>query len=153
MKKIISIFLSLLVVGTLFSGCGSTKNNNNQTEKKNENSIVSGEENSIVSQNELSQDEKAVYKEKAKKALEGLEVNDLTILTQNESKQPIVSVQVVFNGTKEGVNKNEVEKFIKDIKGRIEPVSKLYDISILDKNNQLIAMAGDESKGETTFLE
>lgn len=153
MKKIISIFLSLLVVGTLFLGCGSTKNNNNQTEKKNENSIVSGDENSILSQNELSQNEKEIYKEKAKKALEGLKVNDLTILTQNESKQPIVSVQVVFNGTKEGVNKNEVEKFIKDIKGRIEPVSKLYDISILDKNNQLIAMAGDESKGETTFLE
>ncbi|EOU2128041.1 TPA: hypothetical protein ACF2DS_000731 [Clostridium perfringens] len=101
----------------------------------------------------MSQNEKAIYKEKAKKALEGLKVNDLTILTQNESKQPIVSVQVVFNGTKEGVNKNEVEKFIKDIKERIEPVSKLYDISILDKNNQLIAMAGDESKGETTFWE
>nr|DAK89413.1 MAG TPA: protein of unknown function (DUF4969) [Caudoviricetes sp.] len=145
MKKIISIFLSLLVVGTLFLGCGSTKNNNNQTEKKNENSIVS--------QNELSQNEKSVYKEKAKKALGGLEVSDLAILTQNETKQPIIAVQAVFNGTKGNVNKNEVEKFIKDIKERIEPVSKLYDISILDKNNQLIAMAGDESKGETTFLE
>ncbi len=153
MKKIISFFLSLLVVGTLFLGCGSTKNNNNQTEKKNENSIVSGEENSILSQNELSQNEKAVYKEKAKKALGGLEVSDLAILAQNETKQPIIAVQAVFNGTKGNVNKNEVEKFIKDIEERIEFVSNLYDITILDKNSQIIAMTGYENEGEISFLE
>ena len=88
------------------------------------------------------------YKEKAKEALKGLNISDIDILTQNGTKKPIVSVQVIFNKT----NKKEVEEFAKEIKEKIEPISNLYDITILDKNNNVIATAGYENN-EINFIE
>lgn len=146
MKKIILIFLSLLLVGTFLLGCENEKNNSNQEEKKSENFISSGDENSM-----LSQDEKAAYKEKAKNALKGLNLNDIEILTQNKTKKPIVMVQVIFDGTKGNINKSEVEEFIKTIKEKIETISNLYDITILDKNIQMIATTGYENEGKIYF--
>ncbi|MFH5938729.1 hypothetical protein ACHM2F_14850, partial [Clostridium perfringens] len=78
---------------------------------------------------------------------------DIDILTQNKTKKPIVSVQVIFNETKDKANKKEVEEFAKEIKDKIEPVSNLYDITILDKNNQVIAITGYENDGEIYFTE
>lgn len=86
-------------------------------------------------------------------ALNGLYINDIDILTQNKTKKPIVSVQVIFNETKDKANKKEVEEFAKEIKDKIEPVSNLYDITILDKNNQVIAITGYENDGEIYFTE
>ena len=86
-------------------------------------------------------------------ALNGLYINDIDILTQNKAKKPIVSVQVIFNETKDKANKKQVEEFAKEIKDKIEPVSNLYDITILDKNNQVIATTGYENDGEIYFTE
>ena len=133
MKKIIAILLSILVIGTLFCGCGDEEKSNNQ--------------------NIINQSEKDSYKEKVMDALNGLYINDIDILTQNKTKKPIVSVQVIFNETKDKANKKEVEEFAKEIKDKIEPVSNLYDITILDKNNQVIAITGYENDGEIYFTE
>ena len=141
MKKIIAILLSILVIGTLFCGCGDEEKSNNQN-------IINQSEDSM-----LSQSEKDSYKEKVINALNGLYINDIDILTQNKTKKPIVSVQVIFNETKDKANKKEVEEFAKEIKDKIEPVSNLYDITILDKNNQVIATTGYENDGEIYFTE
>ncbi|MGU8698452.1 hypothetical protein [Clostridium perfringens] len=133
MKKIIAILLSILVIGSLFCGCGDEEKSNNQ--------------------NIISQSEKDSYKEKVMAALNGLYINDIDILTQNKTKKPIVSVQLIFNETKDKANKKQVEEFAKEIKDKIEPVSNLYDITILDKNNQVIATTGYENDGEIYFTE
>ena len=141
MKKIIAILLSILVIGTLFCGCGDEEKSNNQNK-------INQSEDSM-----LSQSEKDSYKEKVMEALNGLYINDIDILTQNKTKKPIVSVQVIFNETKDKANKKEIEAFAKEIKEKIEPISNLYDITILDKNNQVIATTGYENDGEIYFTE
>lgn len=130
MKKIVSLIMVVLI-SILFIGCGAEEKSNNQSEDS-----------------MLSQNEKDSYKEKAKEALKGLNISDIDILTQNGTKKPIVSVQVIFNKT----NKKEVEEFAKEIKEKIEPISNLYDITILDKNNNVIATAGYENN-EINFIE
>ncbi len=132
MKKIVSLIIVVLMSTLFFIGCGAEEKSNNQSEDS-----------------MLSQNEKDSYKEKAKEALKGLNISDIDILTQNGTKKPIVSVQVIFNKT----NKKEVEEFAKEIKGKIEPVSSLYDITLLDKNNQVIATTGYENDGEIYFTE
>ncbi len=139
MKKIVSLIIVVLI-SILFIGCGAEEKSNNQNVNQSEDSM-------------LSQNEKDSYKEKAKKALVGLEVNDIDVLTQNKTKKPIISVQIVFNGVKGNIDKKSLENFIKDIKKRIEPVSNLYDITILDKNTQLIAITGYDNEGEINFIE
>ncbi|WP_075810712.1 hypothetical protein [Clostridium perfringens] len=148
MKKILSLLIVVLMSTLFFIGCGDKEKNNNQTTNQNISQNVNENKDSM-----LSQEEKNSYKEKAKKALVGLEVNDIDILTQNKTKEPIISVQVVFNGTKGNIDKKTLENFIKNIKERIEPVSKLYDITILDKNTQVIAATRYDSDGEITFFE
>ncbi|EJT5913600.1 TPA: hypothetical protein ACOTFP_000588 [Clostridium perfringens] len=133
MKKIVSLIMVVLI-SILFIGCGAEEKSN-QNVNQNEDSM-------------LSQNEKDSYKEKAKEALKGLNISDIDILTQNGTKKPIVSVQVIFNKT----NKKEVEEFVKEIKEKIEPISNLYDITILDKNNNVIATAGYENN-EINFIE
>ncbi|HAT4166094.1 TPA: hypothetical protein ACOTHO_002427 [Clostridium perfringens] len=132
MKKIVSLIIVVLMSTLFFIGCGAEEKSNNQSEDS-----------------MLSQNEKDSYKEKAKEALKGLNISDIDILTQNGTKKPIVSVQVIFNKT----NKKEVEEFAKEIKGKIEPVSSLYDITLLDKNNQVIATTGYENDGKIYFTE
>ena len=132
MKKIVSLIIVVLMSTLFFIGCGAEEKSNNQSEDS-----------------MLSQNEKDSYKEKVKEALKGLNISDIDILTQNGTKKPIVSVQVIFNKT----NKKEVEEFAKEIKGKIEPVSSLYDITLLDKNNQVIATTGYENDGEIYFTE
>ena len=132
MKKIVSLIIVVLMSTLFFIGCGAEEKSNNQSEDS-----------------MLSQNEKDSYKEKAKEALKGLNISDIDILTQNGTKKPIVSVQVIFNKT----NKKEVEEFAKEIKGKIEPVSSLYDITLLDKNNQVIAATGYENDGKIYFTE
>ncbi|UBK35709.1 hypothetical protein [Clostridium perfringens] len=139
MKKIVSLIMVVLI-SILFIGCGAEEKSNNQSMNQSEDSM-------------LSQNEKDSYKEQAKKALVGLEVNDIDVLTQNKTKKPIISVQIVFNGVKGNIDKKSLENFIKDIKKRIEPVSNLYDITILDKNTQLIAITGYDNEGEINFIE
>ncbi|MDK0560884.1 hypothetical protein P6P00_02480 [Clostridium perfringens] len=134
MKKIVSLIMVVLI-SILFIGCGAEEKSNNQNVNQSEDSM-------------LSQNEKDSYKEKAKEALKGLNISDIDILTQNGTKKPIVSVQVIFNKT----NKKEVEEFAKEIKEKIEPISNLYDITILDKNNQVIATARYENN-EINFIE
>ncbi len=131
MKKIVSLIMVVLMSTLFFIGCGAEEKSNNQSEDS-----------------MLSQNEKDSYKEKAKEALKGLNISDIDILTQNGTKKPIVSVQVIFNKT----NKKEVEEFAKEIKEKIEPISNLYDITILDKNNNVIATAGYENN-EINFIE
>lgn len=143
MKKILSLLMVVLMSTLFFIGCGDEEKNNNQNTSQNTN-----EGQDLM----LSQDEKDSYKEKAKKALVGLEVNDIDVLTQNKTKKPIISAQVVFNGTKGNIDKKSLENFIKDIRERIEPISKLYDITILDRNTQIIATAGYENN-EINFIE
>ncbi|UBK85065.1 hypothetical protein KLF40_08590 [Clostridium perfringens] len=143
MKKILSLLMVVLMSTLFFIGCGDEEKNNNQNTSQNTNE---GQDSM------LSQDEKDSYKEKAKKALVGLEVNDIDVLTQNKTKKPIISAQVVFNGTKGNIDKKSLENFIKDIRERIEPISKLYDITILDRNTQIIATAGYENN-EINFIE
>lgn len=139
MKKILSL-LMVVLISILFIGCGAEEKSNNQNVNQSEDSM-------------LSQNEKDSYKEQAKKVLVGLEVNDIDVLTQNKTKKPIISVQIVFNGVKGNIDKKSLENFIKDIKKRIEPVSNLYDITILDKNTQLIAITGYDNEGEINFIE
>lgn len=134
MKKIVSLIMVVLI-SILFIGCGAEEKSNNQNVNQSEDSM-------------LSQNEKDSYKEKAKEALKGLNIIDIDILTQNGTKKPIVSVQVIFNKA----NKKEVEEFAKEIKEKIEPISNLYDITILDKNNNVIATAGYENN-EINFIE
>ncbi|ELP5177579.1 hypothetical protein ACHM2L_03930 [Clostridium perfringens] len=135
MKKIVSLIMVVLMSTLFFIGCGAEEKSNNQNVNQSEDSM-------------LSQNEKDSYKEKAKEALKGLNISDIDILTQNGTKKPIVSVQVIFNKT----NKKEVEEFAKEIKEKIEPISNLYDITILDKNNNVIATAGYENN-EINFIE
>ncbi|AFJ96081.1 TPA: hypothetical protein NJT26_000224 [Clostridium perfringens] len=148
MKKILSLLMVVLMSTLFFIGCGDEEKNNNQNTSQNISQNTNEGQDSM-----LSQDEKDSYKEKAKKALVGLEVNDIDVLTQNKTKKPIISVQVVFNGTKGNIDKKSLENFIKDIKKRIEPVSKLYDITILDRNTQIIATTGYENEGKINFFE
>ncbi|HFD2050820.1 TPA: hypothetical protein ACF2DE_001499 [Clostridium perfringens] len=144
MKKILSLLMVVLMSTLFFIGCGDEEKGNNQNTSQD----------LMLSQDSmLSQKEKDSYKEQAKKALVGLEVNDIDVLTQNKTKKPIISVQIIFNGVKGNIDKKSLENFIKDIKKRIEPVSSLYEINILDKNNQLIAIAGDDNDGEINFFE
>ncbi|HAT4161893.1 TPA: hypothetical protein I9Z77_001316 [Clostridium perfringens] len=148
MKRILSLLMVVLITTAFFIGCGDKEKNNNQSANQNISQSVNENKDSM-----LSQEEKNSYKEKAKKALVGLEVNDIDVLTQNKTKEPIISVQVVFNGTKGNIDKKSLENFIKDIRERIEPISKLYDITILDRNTQIIATTGYENDGKINFSE
>ncbi|WP_338598124.1 hypothetical protein [Clostridium baratii] len=143
MKRIIGILLSILMVGALFVSCSSKEESDDKNTSQNEN---------ILEDSMLSQSEKDSYKTKVEKALEGENVSDIDILTQNKTKKPIVSLQVVFNGIKGKVNKRDIETLINKIEKKIEPISDLYDITILDKNNQMIAMSGYEDKGKIEFF-
>ncbi|AAL96791.1 hypothetical protein [Clostridium perfringens] len=140
MRKIIAILLSVLVFGSLLWGCGDKEETTNLNINQNDNSMIS-------------QSEKDSYKEEVKKVLNGLTLNDIEILTQNKTKKPIVMVQVIFDGTKGNINKSEVEEFIKTIKEKIETISNLYDITILDKNTQMIATTGYENEGKIYFFD
>ncbi|WP_415287237.1 hypothetical protein [Clostridium perfringens] len=148
MKRILSLLMIVLITTAFLIGCGDKEKDNNQTTNQNISQNVNENKDSM-----LSQEEKNSYKEKAKKALVGLEVNDIEVLTQNKTKEPIISVQVVFNGTKGNIDKKSLENFIKDIRERIEPISKLYDITILDRNTQIIAITGYENDGKINFSE
>lgn len=143
MKRIIGILLSILMVGALFVSCGSNEESDDKNISQNEN---------ILEDSMLSQSEKDSYKSKVEKALEGENVSDIDILTQNKTKKPIISLQVVFNGIKGKVNKKDIETLINKIEKKIKPISDLYDITILDKNNQMIAMSGYEDKGNIEFF-
>lgn len=143
MKRIIGILLSILMVGALFVSCGSKEESDDKNTSQNEN---------ILEDSMLSQSEKDSYKSKVEKALEGENVSDIDILTQNKTKKPIISLQVVFNGIKGKVSKRDVEMLINKIEKKIKPISDLYDITILDKNNQMIAMSGYEDKGNIEFF-
>lgn len=143
MKRIIGILLSILMVGALFVSCSSKEESDDKNTSQNEN---------ILEDCMLSQSEKDSYKTKVEKALEVENVSDIDILTQNKTKKPIVSLQVVFNGIKGKVNKRDIETLINKIEKKIEPISDLYDITILDKNNQMIAMSGYEDKGKIEFF-
>lgn len=140
MKKIIAILLSCILCTTLLIGCEKGENGNNSNENSSESSM-------------LTQSEKDSYKAKVENALKGFNVSNIDILTQNKTKKPIISLQINFNGIKGKINKKDIEKFVKEIEKNIKPISNLYDITIIDKNNQVIAMTGNDNNGKIEFME
>ena len=137
MKKIVVILLSCVLCTTLLIGCGKGKNSN---ENSSESSM-------------LTQSEKDSYKTKVENALKGFNVSNIDILTQNKTKKPIISLQINFNGIKGKVNKKDVQKLVNEIEKNIKPISELYDITIIDKNNQIIAIARNDDNRKVEFME
>ena len=140
MKKIVAALLSCILCTTLLIGCEKEKNSNSNKEDKIESLM-------------LTQNEKESYKTKVENALKGFNVSNIDILTQNKTKKPIISLQINFNGIKGKVNKKDVQKLANEIEKNIKSISELYDITIIDKDNQIIAVAGNNDNGKIEFME
>lgn len=140
MKKEVLIILGVLIVGGIFVGCSDI-------EKRETKSTSQSEESKM-----LSQSEKDSYKEKAAKALKGENVKSIDILTQNKTQKAIISVQVGLEELKDKVAKEEVEEVVSRIEKKLKSVSELYEITVVDKKNQLTAMVRSEDKGMLEFF-
>lgn len=131
MKKIMLILLSCVLGMVIFIGCGG---------KKDINTDVSN----VSDDNMLSESVKNEYKDKVNELLKEYNVTNIDILTSANDKKPILSVDMKSTAfLKDECNKQEVKRFLNKISSKLETVSNKFDITILDKNNQIIAVDKD----------
>ena len=88
----------------------------------------------------LTDKEKEELKNKVAEKVKDKNVTDISILTENGTGKPIISMQLKGDIDKADVNKEEAEKLAYDLENRVKDISDKTEIQLIDKNDQVILL-------------
>ncbi|SCK04353.1 Uncharacterised protein [uncultured Clostridium sp.] len=138
MKKI--AILIVLMLSMSLVACGESKKKEAQDSSE-----------SAVFQEiqEISKEEKENIKAQAEKLLDDKNITYIDVLTDSETGEAMLSIQLQGNILKEESNIEELEELTKEIDSRVSEISTKNTIELIDKNYQMILMY---SNGEFQYF-
>lgn len=138
MKKI--AILIVLILSMSLVACGESKKKEAQDSSE-----------SAVFQEiqEISKEEKENIKAQAEKLLDDKNITYIDVLTDSETGEAMLSIQLQGNILKEESNIEELEELTKEIDSRVSEISTKNTIELIDKNYQMILMY---SNGEFQYF-
>lgn len=128
---VLAVIVGLLVIGNIVNN--SKEGDNSDTSKNN------GDEVQMISESE-----KDKLKKEVSKKLEDKNVTNIDILTDSQTSEPIISLQLQGDIEKANINKDELESLGDEIVERVKGISDKYSIEFIDKNFQLIMVKDNE---------
>lgn len=139
MKKI--AILIVLILSMALVACGESKKKEAQDSR--EDAVFQGIQ-------EISKEEKENIKAQAEKLLDDKNITYIDVLTDSETGEAMLSIQLQGNILKEESNIEELEELTKEIDSRVSEISTKNTIELIDKNYQMILMY---SNGEFQYFE